>query len=157
MKRPEVIVVLLAALLFGVGLLVQIPGERMRWQGEARFLLRTTSDNWYPHLRERQIDAVSNAMVNPVCLKALADASKVEPSEFKLIDVVPIRGTSIVSVRFAGSDRNVERVASNTFAILEQFYFTNAPQISATNIDFSVSRRKPLWERKWHEWEYGRP
>jgi hypothetical protein len=106
---------------------------------------------------ELEMAAISNTLVNPVFLKALASTSKVEQSEFELIDVVPIRGTHIVLVRFAGADRDVERVASNTFGVLEQFCFTNRSEINTENIEATLSRRRVLWERLWHQWEYRRP
>jgi hypothetical protein len=159
-KRSEVIVVLLGVILFVAGLFIEVSGERMRWQGEARLLLEPTSDDWYsrdPRLMERQPQAISNALIDPACIKALADVAEVKPSNFQLIGVDSIRGTRLVSVRFVGSDRDVGRVASNTFVVLERFCLPNKTEIRTENIDSTLSRRRPWWERKRHEWEYGRP
>jgi hypothetical protein len=154
MKRGEIAVALLAVGLFVFCLLTQLPGERMRWEGEARVLLSPTPEDWYahdPYLVERKMLAISNSLSDPASLQMLADVSAVNPSEFKLIDIKPIRGTRIVAVHFGGVDPDVERVASNTFEFLKGVCFTNEPNITITNIEFSSGRRKPPWRRKWDE------
>jgi hypothetical protein len=149
MKRTEAIVVLLALVVFGVGLLTQIPGERFSWKADARFRLQLRSnDAHYPFFFQRQSQAISNVLLDPVCARRLANAAGVKESDFKLVGIGPIRGTSLVYVRYAGTDRDsVERVASNSLVMLEKFYFTNQPGLDVEYLDTVPIKRVPFSQK----------
>jgi len=117
------------------------------------FFSQPAVSNWYCHVRHPSI--ISN-LVNERITTLIRDSAALDDN-IRLVAVYPVRSTSLIVVRFSGSEESaVWRVASNSCVMLTRFYASNLPfELQTTNqvtrevehLDTSFWTPDPLWHR----------
>jgi len=150
MKRNSSLVLLWILALVFLTLLFIASLPKKEFQAVCRLSLRPSSNGWDFAYRYQQTNSpvFSNLLSSLESSNALARISNVK-GHFRLLQTTPIRGVTLIEVRFAGSDSNsVERVASNAFVIIQWFLSTNQPALQVELVEAGRAYPpKPWWRR----------
>jgi hypothetical protein len=103
---------------------------------------------YYPFWTQTNLQTISNLLCSVEASNELSRISQPKGA-FQLVQIRPVRSTSLMDVHFVGADSNsVERVASNACVIVQRFFSTNQPPVQVEFVEAGPSYLpKPWWRR----------
>ncbi|HXT40137.1 MAG TPA: hypothetical protein VN887_08945, partial [Candidatus Angelobacter sp.] len=110
-------------------------------------------DPFFTH--STSIQVISNVLSCRESRLRLAAGCNTDESNFQLVRVDQPRNTSLISIRYSGTNSNVvQNIASNAAAAIVEYYSTNKPTWEVAYIDAESYTRRSLWRRILDEIEY---